>query len=157
AVAGSVTSITLSGLQGGSAYSFQVFAVNNQGNGPSSPLSAPVTPTGPATTYASTVIGSAPSTYLRLNDPSGSIAADSSGMGNTGAYNGGYSLGARSMICSDSGTHSVSLDGSSGYVSSPTVVALQGDNGRSVEIWFSAYTSGQEVLFDSGASSGSGQ
>ena len=81
AVAGSATTVTLSGLQGGVAYTFGVIAINSFGSGPTSTASSAITPTGSPNTYASTVFGDAPAVYYRLGDPSGTLAADSSGNG----------------------------------------------------------------------------
>jgi YD repeat-containing protein len=46
----------MSGLQGGSAYTFMVSALNNFGLGAASSPSSSVTPTGSSSTYASTVL-----------------------------------------------------------------------------------------------------
>ncbi|MGH7722198.1 MAG: LamG-like jellyroll fold domain-containing protein, partial [Candidatus Dormibacteria bacterium] len=78
AVDATATSAVLSGLQGGVAYTFKVSGVNAYGVGTPG-TSAAVTPTGTASTYASTVLGDTPSVYYRLDDPSGGVAADSSG------------------------------------------------------------------------------
>lgn len=157
AVSASATSATVSGLIGGAAYTFQVVAINTQGSSPPSAPSGSVSPTGSATTYASTVLSDAPSRYYRLGDPSGTIAADSSGAGNSGAYQSGSFQGATSMIGSDSADLATSFNGASGVVTAPSVSALAGDNTRSVELWFKAANSSQQVLFDSGAASTTGQ
>src|SRR5207245_11068274 len=79
-VGGSATSVTMSGLAGGTSYTFQVSAVN--GDGTSLPgVSAAVTPTGSSTTYASTVIADGPSVYYRWDDSAGNgtTSGDSAG------------------------------------------------------------------------------
>ncbi len=155
AVAGSITSATLSGLQGGAAYTFQVNAINTFGSSPASAATTAVTPTGSSSTYASTVLGNAPAVYYRLGDPSGTIAADSSGSSGSGTYTGSVTLGGAGLISGDLDS-AVSLDGATAYVSAPTNQALQGDNTRTVEIWFKTTTTTQQPLFDSGNTS-SGQ
>jgi RHS repeat-associated protein len=156
AVAGSVVTATLSGLQGGVAYTFQVTAANSFGGGPPSSATAAVTPTGSASTYASTVLGNTPSLYYRLGDPSGTVAADSSGTGIPGTYNGNVTLGGAGVVLGDS-DHAVALDGGSAYISAPTNQALQGDNTRTVELWFKTTSTNQQPLFDSGtAGAGTG-
>ena len=51
------TSGTLTGLKGGTSYKFEVQAVNDYGAGSPVMTAGSVTPSGPATTYASTVLG----------------------------------------------------------------------------------------------------
>ena len=156
AVGGTVVTATLSGLQGGVAYTFQVAAANSFGNGPSSSATAAVTPSGSATTYASTVLGNAPSLFYRLGDPSGTVAADSSGSGIAATYNGNAALGGAGVVLGDP-DHAVVLDGGSAYISAPTNQALQGDNTRTVELWFKTTSASQQMLFDSGNTGANGQ
>jgi hypothetical protein len=77
---------TVTGLAGGAPYTFQVEALNEYGAGPAATTAA-VTPTGSATTYASTVLSLSPSVFYRLADTDKGALADSSGHGATGAYN----------------------------------------------------------------------
>ena len=79
------TSTTIGGLQGGSAYTFKISAFNSYGAGTSA-TTAPVTPTGATSTYASTVLADQPSVFYRLGDASTALMADSSGHGSNGQY-----------------------------------------------------------------------
>src|SRR5579864_2195660 len=152
----STTSVTVSGLVGSSQYTFQIVANNSFGPSPAATTNA-VTPTGSTSTYFATVRGDNPTTYWRLDDPSGSIASDSSGNGHDGTYNGGITYSATTLIPSDADP-AVTLDGGGGtYVSAPTLTPLQGDNTRSVEIWFKTTSGNSQALFDSGGSCVSGQ
>ena len=117
AVAGTATSATVFGLQGGTTYTIQVRAVNSQGSGPAVNSNA-VTPTGAATTYASTVLNDGPALYDRLGDPSGAISPDSSGNGNTGSYAGGVTLNQPGALVNDPDGAAL-FNGSTGYVRAP--------------------------------------
>jgi RHS repeat-associated protein len=153
-LAPSAIAATVSGLKSGTSYTIQVVATNSYGAGPAA-FSSAVTPTGSATTYASTVFADGAANYERMSD-TGAVAADSSGNGATGAYQGTYTHGATGLIGSDLGDAATSFDGSSAYVSAPTQTALQGDHARTVELWFNSVSSAQQMLFDSGGT-GAGQ
>ncbi|HXC79179.1 MAG TPA: fibronectin type III domain-containing protein [Candidatus Acidoferrum sp.] len=150
----SATAATVSGLKGGTSYTIQVVATNSYGAGPGA-FSSAVTPTGSATTYASTVLADGAANYERMSD-TGAVAADSSGNGAAGAYQGTYTHGATGLIGSDLVDAATSFDGSSAYVSAPTQTALQGNHARTVEVWFNSVSSAQQMLFDSGGA-GAGQ
>jgi RHS repeat-associated protein len=154
AVGPSATTATVSGLKGGSSYTIGVVATNTYGSGPGA-FSSAVTPSGSATTYASTVLADGASNYERMSDTA-TVAADSSGNSGAGAYQGTYTHGATGLIGSDLGDAATSFDGNSAYVSAPTQVALQGNHARTVELWFNSASSAQQMLFDSGGS-GAGQ
>jgi RHS repeat-associated protein len=132
-VDGNTLTTTITGLKGGTAYTFQVTARNAVGTGPASTASAAVTPSGGATTYASTVLGDSPALYYRLGDPSGTMAADSSGGGRPGTYAGGFTLGTGGVIGGDTDT-AASFDGVTGgaTVTSTPVTATAN---WSVEAW----------------------
>ena len=152
----SATQVTVYGLQGQTAYTFQVTSANSFGSSPAG-VSNAVTPTGTGSTYESTVAADSPSAYWRLDDPSGSMAADTTGHGYDGTYNGSVTLSQNGLIPSDPDP-GVGFDGGgSTYVSAPTIPALQGDNTRSVEIWFKTTSGSQQAIFDSGGSCVSGQ
>ncbi|MCA1683627.1 MAG: fibronectin type III domain-containing protein, partial [Actinobacteria bacterium] len=128
---GANTSLVIPGLAGGTPYTFQVVASNAYGDGPVA-TSPAATPTGPATTYASGVLANAPLAYYRLGEASGKTAADSSGKGRHGTYE-GASLGSPGAVVDDQDT-SVSDDGSAQAVRSAP--SLPGYNSaRSVEAW----------------------
>jgi Concanavalin A-like lectin/glucanases superfamily/Fibronectin type III domain len=133
AVGGSSTSAILYGLQGGISYTVQVRAVNAQGTGPAATSNA-VTPSGSASTYASTVLGDGPALYYRLGDPSGTISPDSSGSGNTGAYNGGVTQHQPSALSSDPDGATL-LDGISGDIRAPSSSSLSIGGAISLEVW----------------------
>lgn len=79
------TTATLTGLAGGTSYTFQIQAVNAYGAGTAA-TTASVTPSGPASTYATTVLADNPAAFYRLADESPAVMADSSGSGATGGY-----------------------------------------------------------------------
>jgi Concanavalin A-like lectin/glucanases superfamily/Fibronectin type III domain len=133
AVGGSSSSAILYGLQGGSAYTVQVRAVNAQGTGPAA-TSNSVTPTGSASTYTSTVLGDGPALYYRLGDPSGTISPDSSGRGNAGIYNGGATQNQPGALSSDPDGATL-LDGVTGNVRTPNSSALSINGAISLEAW----------------------
>src|SRR5260370_2838570 len=93
------TSVTMTGLQGTTPYTFQVQAANNFGLGLAG-TSAAVTPTGPASTYASTVQGDSPVYYYRLGDAS-PLVADSSGHGRVAYATGSYTQGSTGALGND--------------------------------------------------------
>lgn len=102
--------------------------------------------------YSTTVSGDSPSAYWRMDETSGSTMVDAQGA-DSGTYQGGFTLAQSSLIQPASGT-SVSFNGSNGYATAPTLTALQGDNTRSVELWFQTTNNGGEPLFDSGNAGG---
>ena len=65
--------------------------------------------------YALAVAHDAPLVWLKLDETSGTTAADASGNGNNGTYNGGYTLAATPVV--NDGLYAVTFDGSTGYVS----------------------------------------
>lgn len=71
--------------------------------------------------------------WWRLGETTGTSAADSKGA-NTGTYNGGFTLNAAGAIRGDS-DGSVTLDGTSGYVSVPSAAGLHPAS-VTVEGWF---------------------
>lgn len=133
ALGGATTSATISGLQGGTSYTFQVSATNSIGTGPGGTSNA-VTPTGPASTYASTVLGDGPVAYYRLDDPSGAIAADSSTAGNAGSYAGGYTPNVAGALANDPDGATL-LDGSSGNIRAANSTSLSITGAITVEVW----------------------
>lgn len=147
ALGGASSSATISGLQGGTAYTVQVRAVNAVGTSPPA-SSNTVTPTGATSTYASTVLGDGPAWYDRLGDPSGTVAADSSGNSNNGVYFGGYSLNQAGALLNDP-DGSVLLDGSTGYVRTVSAPALNQTGAITVEVWVkwsSTATAAQNII-----------
>src|SRR4029077_14940362 len=93
------TSVTMTGLQGATASNFQVQGANNFGLGLAG-ASAAVTPSGTATTYASTVLGDSPAYYYRRDDAS-AMVADSSGNARVATATGAYTQGAAGGLAND--------------------------------------------------------
>src|SRR5438094_26807 len=102
--------------------------------------------------YSTAVLADTPVAYWRLDESSGSTMVDAQSA-DSGTYQGGFTLAQSSLIQPASGT-SVSFNGSNGYATAPTLSALQGDNTRSVELWFQTTNNGGEPLFDSGNQGG---
>lgn len=117
ATSSALRTTTLSGLPGGIAYTVKVVAYNAYGPGAAG-ASAAATPTGGATTYASTLLSDNPLVYYRLAEANGApIAADSSGNGMQGAYNPSVTtFGAAGAIPTDPAT-SVTDNGNNSVVS----------------------------------------
>jgi RHS repeat-associated protein len=82
-----------------------------------------------------------------------SVLADVSGRGNQAGWSGGVGFGAAGLIGGDGDT-ATSLDGASGYVAAPSLTPMQGDNTRSVELWFQTSSSTQQGLLDGGDAGG---
>ncbi|MEA2635502.1 MAG: hypothetical protein QOH92_2269 [Chloroflexota bacterium] len=141
AVNGTSTSTPITGLKAGTAYTFRVTANDNFGLGYPSTASNAITPTGVSSTYASTVLGDTPVLYYRLGDPSGSLAADSSGNGAVGSYNGSYTLGSSGALVSDSDGAYAPTNGSDMQFKLGTGL-LGGNTARSMDIWFKTNSNG---------------
>lgn len=137
-VGAQATSAPVTGLAAGTAYTFQVRAINRFGVGAASASSTSVTPTGAASTYASTVLGDHPSGYWRLGD-SGPVFADSSGNLNLGGPTGSVTQGAGGGLPNDSDkavTLAASSSVSTNYVQ-PNVTAY------TAEAWVNTTTTAQ--------------
>jgi len=90
-----------------------------------------------ATGYPAEVLADDPLAYWRLDELTGTTAADSSGHGNDATYQGGFTLGAPGAIGGDGDT-AVTLDGVSAFVSAGDRFAFAGLAQFSVEAWVSA-------------------
>jgi hypothetical protein len=86
-----------------------------------------------ASTYSNQVLSGSPAGYWRLDELSGTTAADSAGT-NTGTYMGGFTLGAPGAISGDSDT-AVLLDGLSGTVMIPDSSSLDPSTAITLEAW----------------------
>lgn len=85
-------------------------------------------------TYASTILGTAGLVgYWRLGETSGTTAVDAKATSN-GTYAGGYTLGQPGALTRDSNA-AVDLNGSTGYVTVPSVPALSPTSRVSIEAW----------------------
>ena len=78
-----------------------------------------LSPLPPPGGYGANVKLDNPLGYWRLDEIGGTTATDRSGNGNNGTYSGGYTLGAAGALPNDS-DGAVTLNGSTGYVSTPT-------------------------------------
>jgi Concanavalin A-like lectin/glucanases superfamily/Fibronectin type III domain len=91
-----------------------------------------------ATGYSSTILADSPAAYWRLDESSGTSAADATSHSNTGTYTGGFTLGQPGALFGDADT-AVKLDGASGYVSVPNSATLQTSQ-VSIELWIKKLT-----------------
>jgi hypothetical protein len=140
-----------SGLKVGTAYTYHYKASDGATTTASSPNSLATTALASVPAYAPTILAASPSLDWRLDD-SGSVAADASGHGATGQLVGGVSTGQPGAISGDS---AVSVDGSTGYVTSnapmPSVSSFT-ESG-----WFNTTTmSGGAMLGESTVQTGNG-
>jgi inosine-uridine nucleoside N-ribohydrolase len=138
-------STTVSGLKGGSAYTFQIAAFNSYGEG-SAATTASVTPTGPASTYASLTLSDSPSVYYRLGDTALGLMADSSGHGFNGAYNAGtneVSLGQPGAITGDPDTSAL---GNGQYIGTSRASVPLYNSARTVEGWIKTTSGSTQYL-----------
>ena len=99
--------------------------------------------------YSTTVQADGPVAYWHLDETSGSTMNDAEST-DPGTYQGGYTLAQSSLIQPAAGT-SVSFDGSTGYATAPALTTLQGDNTRSIELWFQTSSATAQYLVDAGA------
>jgi RHS repeat-associated protein len=127
----------------------------NSGSGSNPPylqvVSQPASSPTPGS-YSSTVLGDHPVAYWHMDETSGSTMVDAQNT-DPGTYQGGFTLAQPPLIAPASGT-SVSFNGSTGYATAPTLTALQGDNTRSIELWFQTSAQTAQSLFDAGAAAG---
>ena len=110
--------------------------------------------------YDSVVLADSPSSYWKLNESSGPTFADATGGGNTGMaqavsdngiYVGGVTFGQPGIISTD---NAITLDGSSGYVTS--FLSCTNPGPFSVEIWFkTTTTAGGKLIGFGGNQTGS--
>ena len=147
------TQVTVTGLNGGSSYSFSVQAVVGGDIGPSGTSSLLPVP-GPAQTYARRVLASDPTLYYRLDDAGNfPVAEDASGNGHPGVWQYQSASFTSGALLSDPDP------GASSNGIAPIVVDSRdqglplGNAPRSVELWIdpSASSPGPEDLFDYGA------
>jgi len=143
ALANTATAATITGLNGGTGYTFKVVATTSAGNGPAG-TSGLVTPTGPTSTYASTIVGDGPAIYYRLGDPSGNAAAASSGNGSNGVYNGSYALGGVSALTNDTDA-SLSLTNGNVQLTAGTGLPA-GGSPRTIEAWIKTTNANYQVV-----------
>jgi hypothetical protein len=144
----------------GSTHTYKVDAKEANGTNASvksAATSVTVAGGGVAPSYRDTVIGDSPFQYLRLGEASGTAAADASGNGRTGLYQGTVTLGQAGAIAGDANT-AVLLGGSgttNGYVTQQSTTAVTNPTTFSVELWFkTATTTGGKLIGFGGARTG---
>lgn len=99
-----------------------------------------VVPNSPSSSlYADEVLADNPFLYWRLGDASGTVATDSSGNGRTGAYTNGPTLGASSLLVSDTANKAVTFDGVNDWVLAAPSLPLP--SSFSAECWIKTTTS----------------
>jgi hypothetical protein len=144
-------SFTDTGLTPGSTHSYKVDAKEANGPNVSTSKSPAVTITVASVNanYTTTVRGDFPFLYWRLNEASGTTAADSSGNGRTGLYQGSVVFGQAGAIAGDT-NKAVRLAGTSGtdgYVTPQSTTAVTNPVTFSVELWFkTASTTGGKLI-----------
>jgi hypothetical protein len=130
---------TETGLTPGSTHSYRVDAKEANGTNVSSKSSAvTVTVAGVNANYATTVKADSPFLYWRLGEASGTSAADASGNGRTGLYQGSVALNQAGAITGDTNT-AVRLGGTApndGYVTSQSTTAVTNPQVFTLELWF---------------------
>jgi len=131
-VAGTKTAARLTGLAGGSPYTFVVKAGNPYGDG-LAVTSGAETPTGPPAPYAAQVEAASPAAYYRLGESAGlTVGADSAGKGRLIGY-GQATLRAAGALRYDTDL-AVTADGN--CCLGTATPALPGyDSDRTVEVW----------------------
>jgi hypothetical protein len=95
--------------------------------------------------YSSEVLADSPVGYWRLDETSGTNAADSSGGSHDGTYTGGVTLNQASLLASDADA-SASFDGSNDFVDIPHASALKPSH-WTLEAWI--YVPNSESTFGS--------
>jgi hypothetical protein len=140
-------STRITGLAGGSAYTFRIQAVNAYGPGAAATTSA-VSPTGATSTYASTTLSYGPSAFYRLGDTAASAMADSSGHGATGVYTSSATLGQAGPLAADA-SGSVLGNGAGFFGQAHPTLPLF-SSPRTVETWIKTTTGGYQVLVSYG-------
>jgi hypothetical protein len=141
AVDGAATSATLRGLIGGASYQVRVYARNGFGAGLTA-ASPSVSATGPSSNYVSTVRADGPSLYYRLDEPSGAVAADSSGNAQDATYGGNnLTLGMTSALVTDPDLAATNAVVTNRYAQGVPV----GNSDRTVEVWFRSTDGGTVV------------
>lgn len=98
---------------------------------------APATPTS-SPSYKAAVLADAPVAYWRMGETSGATMADQSINGNSGVYQGAFTLGQPGALASDGNT-AVAFDGASGAASVPSSASLQ-VNKVTIELWIKKRT-----------------
>lgn len=100
--------------------------------------------------YRAAVLLDGPSLYLRLDEASGTVAADSSGNALDGTYVGAPTLGVTGAIVTSNDT-AVTLNGTTQYITDPDNALLDPGDIFSLEFWYNAVATGAvDGLMDKG-------
>lgn len=97
--------------------------------------------------YFTVVMSDGPVAYWRLDETSGTSAADSSGNGHNGTYVGSPTLGADGVMDDGTGSPSAEFDGSTQWVTVPLASVLGLDD-VTVEAWINFDTTAQMGIFN---------
>ncbi|MDQ6915143.1 MAG: fibronectin type III domain-containing protein, partial [Actinomycetota bacterium] len=134
------TTYSDTGLSPSTTYYYRVKAKNATGSsGYSNTSSATTKPPPPSTTYAQEVIADAPVSYWRLGETSGTAAADARNA-NPGTFLNGTTLGASSLLGSDTANKAASFDGVDDQVRVTSSTSLRLGSPLSLEAWLKPST-----------------
>jgi len=124
------------GLAASTQYFFRVRARNATTDSSwSSTVSATTQTTPPPPTgYPQAVTADGPAAYWRLGETSGTAAADQQAT-NPGVFTNAPTLGAASLLASDTGNRSVSFDGTNDHVRIPNSTSLNATTPMTLEAW----------------------
>ncbi len=131
------TSFSDTGLSPGTTYYYRVMAHNatdSSGFSNTATATTLATPPPPPTDYRSVVISDNPVSYWRLGEASGTAAADEKGA-NPGAYANAPTLGAASLIASDTTNKAVGFDGVNDQVKVASSASLNLSTSFTLEAW----------------------
>jgi hypothetical protein len=92
----------------------------------------------------------------QIGNTGGTSVADSSGQGRAATLSGGVTEQMLGLVSGDGDT-AMRFDGSSGSAQASSLTPLQGDNARSVELWFQSRNRSQQAIFDGGSVGANGQ
>jgi Concanavalin A-like lectin/glucanases superfamily len=104
---------------------------------------------GSPSSYERAVLADHPTAYYQFNDPTGArVYADSSGNGNTAGSDGPTTLLTPGPLGPQS--HALSLEGGIEAIFTPELTPMQGDNERTVELWFETTQTGDQCVLNAG-------
>lgn len=101
--------------------------------------------------YGKSILAQNPLGYWRLDESSGTTAADSSGNAHDSTYTGGYTLGAASALVTDS-DRALTLNGTTGYVNAGSLGVTQ-SSAFTEEVWVKSTSAANAWLVSEGSTS----